>query len=154
MKWYEDPVYHKMCERFAKINEVEWENGDYFYCPDSDKVIIYNFVYTNVAEIGNFVVKLFRQDQLQKMVIGKLKRKIVKEKDYVYPRDFSNAKIVENNHKNYPEYYLLSEFNYFVNSNRLKHAMANIYSMEQLWFAFVMKENYNKIWNGEGWIKE
>ena len=25
-------------------------------------------------------------------------------------------------------------------------------SMEQLWLAFVMKEKYNKIWNGEEWI--
>ena len=25
-------------------------------------------------------------------------------------------------------------------------------SMEQLWFAFVMKENHNKMWSGEGWI--
>jgi len=27
-------------------------------------------------------------------------------------------------------------------------------SMEQLWLAFVMKENYNKTWNSEEWIKE
>jgi hypothetical protein len=26
-------------------------------------------------------------------------------------------------------------------------------SMEQLWLAFVMKEKYNKIWNGEEWIQ-
>jgi len=26
-------------------------------------------------------------------------------------------------------------------------------SMEQLWLAYVMKENYNKIWNGKDWIK-
>ena len=26
-------------------------------------------------------------------------------------------------------------------------------SMEQLWLAFVMKEKYNKIWNGEDWIE-
>ena len=25
-------------------------------------------------------------------------------------------------------------------------------SMEQLWLAFVMKEKYNKIWNGEEWL--
>ena len=25
-------------------------------------------------------------------------------------------------------------------------------SMEQLWLAFVMKEKYNKQWNGEGWV--
>ncbi len=26
-------------------------------------------------------------------------------------------------------------------------------SMEQLWLAFVMKEKYNKVWNGKEWIK-
>lgn len=25
-------------------------------------------------------------------------------------------------------------------------------SMEQLWLGFIMKENYNKVWNGEDWI--
>lgn len=27
-------------------------------------------------------------------------------------------------------------------------------SMEQLWLAFVMKEKYNKVWNGNDWVKE
>ena len=27
----------------------------------------------------------------------------------------------------------------------------NTYSMEQLWLAFVMKEKYNKVWNGKDW---
>ena len=27
-----------------------------------------------------------------------------------------------------------------------------LWSMEQLWLAFVMKEKYNKVWNGEEWI--
>jgi hypothetical protein len=27
-------------------------------------------------------------------------------------------------------------------------------SMEQLWLAFVMKEKYNKVWNGTDWINE
>ena len=27
-------------------------------------------------------------------------------------------------------------------------------SMEQLWLAFVMREKYDKIWNGKDWIKE
>lgn len=31
---------------------------------------------------------------------------------------------------------------------------SNFKSMEQLWFAFVMKENFGKVWNGSGWIKE
>ena len=27
-------------------------------------------------------------------------------------------------------------------------------SMEQLWLAFVMKEKYSKVWDGENWIKK
>lgn len=27
-------------------------------------------------------------------------------------------------------------------------------SMEQLWLAFVMKEKYNKTWDGQDWVKE
>jgi len=27
-------------------------------------------------------------------------------------------------------------------------------SMEQLWLAFVMKEKYNKNWNGEDWVEK
>lgn len=26
-------------------------------------------------------------------------------------------------------------------------------SMEQLWLAFVMKEKYNKVWDGENWVE-
>ncbi len=32
--------------------------------------------------------------------------------------------------------------------------VAKIDSMEQLWLAFVMKEKYNKIWDGSEWVKE
>ena len=31
--------------------------------------------------------------------------------------------------------------------------VAKFKTMEQLWLAFVMKEKYNKIWDGEGWVK-
>ena len=27
-------------------------------------------------------------------------------------------------------------------------------SMEQLWLAFVMKEKYNKVWDGEKWVED
>jgi len=27
-------------------------------------------------------------------------------------------------------------------------------TMDELWLTFVMKEKYNKIWNGETWIKD
>jgi len=28
----------------------------------------------------------------------------------------------------------------------------SLYSMEQLWLAFVMKEKYNKVWDGKDWV--
>ena len=30
----------------------------------------------------------------------------------------------------------------------------HITSMEQLWLAFVMKEKYNKVWDGEQWLQQ
>ena len=30
----------------------------------------------------------------------------------------------------------------------------SVFTMEQLWLAFVMKEKYNKVWNGNEWVKE
>ncbi|MCJ7669584.1 MAG: hypothetical protein MUO61_03590 [Dehalococcoidia bacterium] len=27
-------------------------------------------------------------------------------------------------------------------------------SMEQLWLAYVMKDKYNKVWNGEDWVND
>lgn len=36
----------------------------------------------------------------------------------------------------------------------IQHHHLSFTSMEQLWLAFVMKEKYNKVWNGAKWIKE
>lgn len=33
----------------------------------------------------------------------------------------------------------------------IRHCHLNFTSMEQLWLAFVMKEKYNKVWDGETW---
>jgi hypothetical protein len=37
---------------------------------------------------------------------------------------------------------------FYENRNRLIQPE----SWEQLWLAFVMKEKYNKVWNGEDWV--
>jgi len=36
---------------------------------------------------------------------------------------------------------------------RFAHNSFDCTTMEQLWLAFVMKEKYNKTWNGEDWIQ-
>ena len=51
---------------------------------------------------------------------------------------------------------LSRRFNHFCDFDNYKYKEYNPYtcrlnSMEQLWLAFVMKEKYNKIWNGEKW---
>ena len=70
-----------------------------------------------------------RQDQLQEM-LGDFKKCI---------KLISSVSLV-----NQGIIYKMGEYLYCDNST----------SMEQLWLAFVMKEKYNKIWNGENWTKE
>ena len=36
----------------------------------------------------------------------------------------------------------------------IRHHKPCYKTYEQLWLAFVMKEKYNKTWNGEDWVKE
>ena len=41
----------------------------------------------------------------------------------------------------------------FDSMSSIAYDYPDLKSMEQLWLAFVMKEKYNKIWNGKDWIK-
>jgi len=75
-----------------------------------------------------------RQDQLQEMVIGK----------GVLVGDWLDIL----------DHFVMSEgglFDFF-DEHRIGETYNYTKSMEQLWLAFVMKEKYNKIWNGEDWI--
>jgi hypothetical protein len=60
--------------------------------------------------------------------------------------------------KNKREYswHLLERFNGWViyNSPKTEYFKQNFsnFSMEQLWLIFIMKEKFNKIWDGEDWI--
>ena len=47
----------------------------------------------------------------------------------------------------------ISLLNNFIQFTRVCYAHGKYWSMEQLWLAFVMKEKYNKIWDGEDWAK-
>ena len=46
---------------------------------------------------------------------------------------------------------LLSQFNEFVFKN-VSYVSQFIDSLEKTWLAFVMKEKYNKVWDGKEWI--
>lgn len=70
---------------------------------------------------------LLEQDQLQKMV---------------FPKDCTHGISFELL-DSFMEWYQSLTYNFKV----------HIYSMEQLWLAFYMKEKHNKTWDGEKWIK-
>jgi len=75
-------------------------------------------------------VKLLRQDQLQEIII--------REQGWeLHPRDIKT---------------LLHNICLSIENGLLPFDKHGLYSMEQLWLAFVMKEKYKKIWNGEKWI--
>ena len=50
----------------------------------------------------------------------------------------------------FPQCVLLREF---IREGEL-YILHFLKSMEQLWLAFVMYKKFNKIWNGEDWVKE
>lgn len=84
-------------------------------------------------EWRNRYIWLPRQDQLQEMVLPNFEGK-----------------------DRYAIYEIVDAFNKFVfkgsrsRLGALKHGLFDP-SMEQLWLAFVMKEKYNKAWNGDEW---
>ena len=52
-------------------------------------------------------------------------------------------------------YKSLDSFSYFFwlwVTTKCPEKVLGLNSMEQLWLAFVMKEEYGKVWDGEGWI--
>ena len=140
MKWYGDSIYIKMCEQAKKIQK-EWkpQKGDFvftkhqFYPNENYRVLLiteetgpYEFTLDNriIIQTTNkaSVIWLPSQEQLQEMV-GHMGMRSIMKKAY---RRFGSLEISNPKLSDTP--------------------------MEQLWLAFVMKEKYNKTWNGENWI--
>ena len=158
VKWYNDPVYIKMCEKAEEIQEEhEWVSGDYLAGEtELGKRIIapvieswwYQSRYATYKVMGGDerhilqkgAIWLPHQDQLQKMLT-----------DYLCDKT-----------KNYSIMFLLHKLVDSVNQSCLvtgktkeePYYYLKFASMEQLWLAFVMKKSHNKLWvNGE-WVKE
>lgn len=159
---YKDDIFLKMCHK-AEIIQKDWKvkTGDqvYYYHKQNlgwrksfvttdfvytdDKFTILDglasqsgghYDYTSVAKIHRSdIIWLPRQDQLQK-ILGK-QQEFILGVDCSCQEAWSQIGAI-NNFKGINWDYLRS--------------MA---SMEQLWLAFVMKEKYNKTWNGEDWVK-
>ena len=113
--------YIKMCEKAVEI--YTGKIPDYsFYIKFGDFDDIK--IKLPNENIGNGITWLPRQDQLQGMVTG----------NKVFPK--------------------LRKFNKFVDSGEsftMSEYLKDKVSMEQLWLAFVMKEKYQKTWNGKDW---
>jgi len=124
-------TYIKMCEKATEIQTSQQDmgfiHGDYYYEPASRNWdIIYDSHKSYVYGIP-LCIWLPRQDQLQEM----LSLHNLWAKTLAF------------------EFFLRKEGSYDIKSYAFQFT-----SMEQLWLAFVMKEKYNKVWNGEDWVKE
>jgi len=143
--------YIKMCEKaveiqeqspFSPFDEIDCDTDQYgsFYRLQGDRIEILHWDNDEGGDIvGGYketYLGLFwlpRQDQLQEMVDLELAKKI--EAFYFFCLGVSRFD------ERYMELISLDG-----DAERLNNK-----SMEQLWLAFVMKEKFNKTWNGEDW---
>jgi len=124
-------TYIKMCDceeiQAIKVGFIlssnSWHDEHLVLCTQSEK---YYGDYFWVKDNPKRTVWLPRQDQLQEMVWDKLW-------EYCSNKISSLSWGVWN-------FYLQADDNYYPDS------------MEQLWLAFVMKENHNKLWDGADWV--
>jgi len=107
-----------------------WANGDFAAIPQRQgyHIVTYHEAYVDEYmpgfESDKTIVPLLRQDQLQEMVGWSKPNKHVLLDDY---EECIMGKFYE----------LAEQFT----------------SWEQLWLAVMMKEKYNKVWNGEEWVE-
>jgi len=133
--------YIKMCEKAEEIQNfrIYAVRGIIFKFEDGDvishsKTSIETYKESTPDHDCDYTIDdehiwLPRQDQLQGMVEG-----IIKLKLEAYVFHWSGLKRWELVHRKTNDYIFGA-------------------SMEQLWLAFVMKEKYNKKWDGEEWIE-
>jgi len=153
-------TYIKQCEKATEIQalkqadsplENKWDTGDVCYVPHDDTSIdcsyykgaktIWNGLLPNAGyhdwdsnwcSPPNDAFWLPRQDQLQEMV------------------GYNQVAVVDGKWYGGGNLHLINNFFKWLKNDEWS-ALA---SMEQLWLAFVMKEKYNKVWNGKDWVKE
>lgn len=154
--------YIKMCQAVEEIQELwEFEEGSFYQTrfDESDGEIfngktvitalcdscnvIDSYGSTTVSEYspkGRYVW-LPRQDQLQEIMADY----IAKEQEMVKTRTDLMQAFLDFTHWLGTQYY----------KREYVCLPTNVFSSgEQLWLAFVMKEIYNKVWDGEEWIRQ
>jgi hypothetical protein len=134
-----------MCEKATEIQDShreekwkstgKWKAGDFWVDIARSPVHVVDNYQDAWRDVPDYIhhpyecVWLPRQDQLQEM--------IVKEE---------SAKLADLEMRFHD--FCLDPTTIYVRKKKYLH------SMEQLWLAFVMREKYNKVWNGEEWVKE
>ncbi len=127
----------KMCEKAEEIQEQRpqvliglmrhYYKGEYQYEVDSDG---------SFWRYKRHFIWLPRQDQLQEMV------------------EYSSLWSL--NHRFSSWLYDTETFEHTLGDwidMHVRHCHQGFTSMEQLWLAFVQKENHNKLWDGEEWVQ-
>lgn len=123
--------YIKMCEKSPKLqpHDLEFENGEYIIYKGKWGIYFNASFYLEGTFNEGFIdyglnpFRIHIQDQLQEMV-----------------RESVGDPVNE----------LIVFYNWCNNGYT---SVDGFSTMEQLWLAFAMKEKFNKIWNGEDWIK-
>lgn len=125
MKLYEDKVYIKMCEKSWEIQELSPRER---HTTDLYSMGSYVGTYDQYRpeESRYEAIWLPTQEDLQGMV-SKYDDGTIRYNAYMLTRD-------------------ASIWIWEIGAGKYD-------SMNQLWLAFVMKELYNKVWNGEEWVK-
>jgi len=137
-------TYIKMCEKAEEI-QGEWnepKEGDYYLAFHNQRCIAGLLaIWTGkeegilrLAKQGKYFIWLPRQDQLQEMVSFGPPSQVHMIMDFMDSNYWKE--IAEDGIEEYTSPEEIFD------------------TWEQLWLAFVMKEKYGKVWDGENWIKE
>lgn len=141
VKWYEDPVYIKMCDcpeiqamrmNAHQVGFQQLENGDYYAFPDGSGSEVYCALCCEEGCQVSIYIWLPNQSQLQEMIGAFSSCWLLLLDWFGDPCD------------------TLGENEFSIN-NKYFHQFT---SMEQLWLSFVMWECYQKIWVNEEWVSQ
>lgn len=126
----------KMCEKARKYLP-KWKPapGDFYAAYRSFQGNHLTLVVSMNCDVDNLgipkIFPLYRQDQLQEMISFWTDNPV--EQALKFAQGVYSLPLLENTERKQRYYFQFT-------------------SMEQLWLAFVMKEKYNKVWNGDVWI--
>ena len=127
--------YVKMCdcEEIQRLRKTlgDWGDGD---------------IYAEWLKNGDFLMDIFTYIWVNEYWVGGSEKKFLNDSIWLPRQDQLQAMMGEEYAIN-----LLYEFHHFYNA-KYDDYPDQFTSMEQLWLAFVMKRNYNKIWDGQDWI--